>query len=138
MIKKRMICLVVSAITVVLLSGCSPTEGGASNIPAGVLWVRFAIANVNLKKKKRGLLSFTPGGFALRTLKDATGSTVLLNSAILEAELLDSYSGERLAALVDTQSAADAGKPASWDALEESLSFYAKRFRRRLDEAHGR
>lgn len=42
MTNKRINDLVVSAITVVLLNGCSPTEGGANDIPAGVLWVRTA------------------------------------------------------------------------------------------------
>lgn len=104
----------------------------------GVLWVRLAVAEVRLAKKKRSILNFTPAGFALRSIQDAAGKTVLLQSATLEAEVLDSHTGERLAVLVDRQSAATASKVESWDTLNETLAYYAKRFRSRLDKAHGR
>ena len=97
-----------------------------------VLAVRMAIANVKVKKKGRSLLNFTPMGFALYTVQDIAGANVNLADATIEVELLDSTTGERLGILVDQQKETASGKP-SWQVLEESLRFYAKRFRNRLD-----
>lgn len=98
-----------------------------------VLGVRIAVADVKTRKKGRTILNFTPAGFALYTLKDIAGANVILDDATVEVELIDSVSGERLGALVDQQKAT-AGK-ASWDNLEAALTFYAQRFRTRLDAA---
>ena len=98
-----------------------------------VLAVRMAIANVKVKKKGRSLLNFTPVGFALYTVQDVAGANVNLDDAVIEAELVDSTTGERLGILVDQQKETASGGKASWQALEESLRFYAKRFRNRLD-----
>ncbi len=122
----------------VLTNELEPEYPTVSKPGPGVLWVRLAVADVRLAKKKRSILNFTPAGFALRAIQDAAGTTVLLQSATLEAEMLDSHTGERLAVLVDRQSAATGSKVASWDTLNETLVFYAKRFRSRLDKAHGR
>ena len=101
-----------------------------------VLGVRLAIADVKIRKKGRTVLNFTPAGFALYTLKDIAGANVILDDAVIEAELVDSTTGERLGALVDQQKAT-AGKKASWASLEAALTFYAQRFRARLDAEHG-
>ncbi len=102
---------------------------------AGVLQVRIAIANITLKKKKRGILSFTPAGFALTTLKDIAGKRVIMDSAVIEAELTDSQSGEVLGLLVDDLSKTTGKKESqdSWEKLQKAFEFYAKRFRSRLD-----
>jgi len=102
----------------------------------GVLRVRLAITNVKMKKKKRGLLGYMPIGAAITALKDVAGKRIVLTDAAIEGELLDSESNDKLAILVDSQ-ASDAGKGKdSWDALEGTLTFYAKRFRQRLDAEH--
>ena len=103
-----------------------------------VLWVHMAIANVSMKKKKRHLLNYTPIGFGLYTLKDVAGANIKLENAVIEAELLDSVSGERLGALVDSQKATAKKGKASWKKLEEALTFYAQRFRARMDAEHGK
>jgi len=101
-----------------------------------VLLVSMAITNVKMKKKGRSLLNFTPVGFALYTVKDAAGANVILDDAVIEVELLDSSTGERLGILVDRQkSTAKKGK-ASWQELEKALTFYAQRFRQRMDADH--
>ncbi len=102
---------------------------------ADVLGVRLAIADVKTRKKGRTILNFTPAGFALYTLKDIAGGNVLLDDAVIEAELVDSTTGERLGALVDRQKAT-AGKKASWASLDAALTFYAQRFRARIDAEH--
>jgi hypothetical protein len=104
---------------------------------ADVLGVRLAIADVKTRKKGRTVLNFTPAGFALYTLKDIAGANVILDDAVIEAELVDSSTGERLGAIVDQQKAT-AGKKTSWGSLEAALTFYAQRFRARLDAEHGK
>ena len=103
-----------------------------SKAGANVLWVRLAVSNVRLKKKKRNLFHYLPAGAAIRAAQSAAGKTVLLTDATIEAELRDSQTGEVLGLLLDSDSARDAGK-ASWDGLTKSFEFYAKRFRDRLD-----
>lgn len=105
---------------------------------AGVLYARIALTNVLMKKKKRGLLSFTPVGLAVTTVQDIAGKRVSLKNAVFEAELLDGASGERLGVLVDRLGASSGEKEYSWDAVVAAADFYAKRFRSRLDAAHKR
>lgn len=103
----------------------------------GVLVVRFAITNIKMKKKKRGLLGYMPIGAAVTALKDVAGKRITLSDATIEAELLDGESGEQLGTLVDSlsESVSKDDKP-SWESLEQALIFYAKRFRSRLDAEH--
>ena len=89
---------------------------------ADVLGLRLAIAEVKTRKKGRTVLNFTPAGFALYTLKDIAGANVILNDAIIEAELVDSSTGERLGAIVDQQQAT-AGKKTSWASLDAALTY---------------
>jgi len=105
---------------------------------AGVLYVRIALTNVLVKKKKRGLLSFTPMGLALTAIQDIAGGRTSLKNAVFEAELVDGASGERLGVLVDELAKSGGKKEYSWDAVISAADFYAKRFRARLDEAHKR
>jgi len=37
----------------------------------GIMYVRFAVTNLYLKKKKRGLLSYTPMGFVVHSTMQA-------------------------------------------------------------------
>ena len=103
----------------------------------GVLIVRLAITNLKMKKKKRGLLGYMPIGAAITALKDIAGKRITLSDATIEAELLDGESGERLGTLVDSlsETVSKKDKP-SWASLEQALTFYAKRFRSRLDAEH--
>jgi hypothetical protein len=55
---------------------------------------------------------------------------------MIEAELIDSETNETIGLLVDTASSDTPEGEESWEALQESLSFYAKRLRKRLDAAH--
>jgi len=103
----------------------------------GVLIVRLAITNLKMKKKKRGLLGYMPIGAAITAMKDIAGKRITLSDATIEAELLDGESGERLGTLVDSlsETVSKKDKP-SWASLEQALTFYAKRFRSRLDAEH--
>jgi hypothetical protein len=102
----------------------------------GVLRARLAITNVKMKKKKRSVLGYMPIGAALTAVKDIAGLRVILSASMIEAELIDSETNETIGLLVDTSSSDTPEGKESWEALQESLTFYAKRFRKRLDAAH--
>ncbi len=102
----------------------------------GVLRARLAITNVKMKKKKRSVLGYMPIGAALTAVKDMAGLRVILSESMIEAELIDSETNETIGLLVDTASSDTPEGKDSWEALQDSLSFYAKRLRKRLDAAH--
>ena len=55
--------------------------------------------------------------------------------------MFDAQSGERLAVRVDTKplrSLDEEPKEMSWEAIEESLKVYAKRFRERVEQELGK
>lgn len=108
-----------------------------SRAGAGVAVARIAISGVKLKKKKRGLLGYTPIGFVATTAMDAAGKRLSLVDGTIEAEVLDGASGERVAVLVDFSFEKGEGDQ-DWGDLEARLRLYASRFRAQLDLAHGR
>jgi hypothetical protein len=101
----------------------------------GVLYLRAAITNVKVAKKKRGLLGYTPIGFVVGAVKEAAaGPSVSLKDAVLEIEMLDSTTGERLGVLVD-KAPKGAASELSWDAIAKTMGFYAERFKARMQAA---
>jgi hypothetical protein len=118
-----------------LLVNLEPDYPVVSQPGAGVLVVRLAITDVYAKKKKRGLLGYTPVGALAGA---ATGSyKANLKDATIEAELLDAQSQEQLGVLIDKLSVSKGGSDkTSWAEVTEALNFYAKRFRARMDAAH--
>ena len=103
------------------------------------LGLRLAITGVKLKKKKRGFLSFTPIGLVATAAQDEVASRTTLSDAVIEAELLDAKTGERLGVLVDQSLATEfKGETQSWDEIKSMLTFYAQRFKARLDKAHAK
>lgn len=81
-------------------------EGGYAVVEEpgpGVLYMRTALTELYLKKKKRGLMSYTPMGAVVKVGKDALSETLKKVDIIemsLEAELADSQSLEILGAVV--------------------------------------
>jgi hypothetical protein len=117
----------------VLLTNLEPDYPVVSRPGKGVLVVRLAITDVYAKKKKRGLLGYTPIGAVAGA---ATGAyrKVTLNDATIEAELMDAGSQDQLAVLVDKLSVSKGGADqTSWDDIHKALDYYAKRLRARLD-----
>ena len=81
------------------------------------------------------LSSLIPVSIALTYLKKAaTGKHMSVGQASVEAELLDSVSGERLMAGMDTRYGGKviSGKFDSWDDVKSAFSFWASRFNKRL------
>lgn len=101
----------------------------------GVLYVRAAITNVHLAKKKRGLLGYTPVGLVVTAAQDAAGARVSLKDAVLELELIDSTSNERVGVLVDKTPTTADQKDLSWNSVTSTFDFYANRFKSRLHAA---
>jgi len=103
-----------------------------------VLYVRFAISDVHLKKHKKGLLGYTPIGLVAGAAKSAMTSDftkkIDLKGLSIEMEVLDSSSEEQLAALLETRSGKK-DEPASWDELEAIIAVYSQRVACRLDNA---
>ncbi len=97
-----------------------------------VLYLRFAISNLQLKKKRKGLLSYTPVGIVAGVATSALTSDITkkidLKGLTIEMEVLDSSSHEQLAALLETRSGKKA-EPASWAELEALIAVYSQRMR---------
>ena len=98
----------------------------------GVVYMRAALTNVKLAKKKRGLLSYTPIGLVATAVADAAGARISLKDAAVEIEMLDSVTGERLGVLVDKAPTVAGSEALSWDSINEVFKFYAERFKARM------
>jgi len=97
---------------------------------AGPGTARVRVAITDLKKSKM-IQNIWPGSKLL-----GTG----LGGASLEAELIDSGSGEQIAALVESQlgNRLSLDGLSTWGDAKAIMDGWAKRFRGRLDEAHTR
>jgi hypothetical protein len=104
------------------------------------LYIRVAVTDVQIVKKHRSLLAYTPVGFVVDTgvkaLQDFMGKYDLLDVA-LEVEFLDSVEQKSLAAAVlQRGKSADARKPISFDALVAVTSELGERCACRVDNSH--
>ena len=102
----------------------------------GVLLIRIALTNFKVKKKRHRLFSSDSSWNTRRTDRDKSGKTISLDEAVLEVELLDSTTRERLGILIDREVNVSDNNPPSWDQLMHTLRFYARRFKNRLDSYH--
>jgi hypothetical protein len=69
--------------------------------------------------------------------KAASGDNLGTGEAGTEIELLDSLTGERLAAAMDRRQGGKGVFRGKWEDTKEAFDFWAKRFRQRLDEVRG-
>lgn len=116
--------------------------GSLANLNApeeGSLTIRVAFADVMMQKKKRGFMSYTPAGFLVHATKQAMASVTSnfnLKSATIEIEIIDSITGEVLAAAVEPRGTADSSAAeTSWEDLQAYLSLVGKRVACRLHNA---
>lgn len=65
------------------------------------------------------------------------GTGLRIEAVTVEAEFLDSATGERLFAAVERGKARDEGDRTSWDAVSRIFAGWAQRLRAALDAAHG-
>jgi hypothetical protein len=111
-----------------------------------VLYLRLAVGDLMLQKKKRPILAYIPVGAVVYAVKklatDVTGKIDLKNMKI-EGEALDSVSGEQFAALITSRGSlsvksaqsGDSAKPLTWDEVHGLFGVIGKRVRCRLDNA---
>ncbi len=106
----------------------------------GVLRVRVAITEVKPSKPVANTMStiIPVGMVAAGATKAISGDNLGTGEASTEFELLDSLSGERLAAAVDRRQGGKAVFRGKWEDTKDAFDFWAKRFRARLDEARGK
>lgn len=111
---------------------------------ANVLYVRLAVGDLMMQKKKRPILAYIPVGavvYAAKNLASEVTSKINLTNMKIEGEILDSVSLEQFGALTASRGslsaagAATAEKPVSWEELETLFSTVGKRLRCRLDNA---
>jgi len=109
-----------------------------------VLYIRWAITDLYLQKKKRGFLSYTPIGMVVHATKSAAVRDLWKKIDIvelsLELETTDLVTGEILAAAITVQQGVRKSKGAkaevvSWQAMEALFATIGERFRCQLSNA---
>lgn len=94
----------------------------------GVALVNFAIVDLKMKNKKRGVLGYTPVGFVVTSAANAAGARLTMSGAKIQAESVDSVSGAVLTlSQVDEIQQLDAEKEMTWGDIELTLKSFANR-----------
>jgi hypothetical protein len=103
----------------------------------GVMRVRVAITDMKPSNPTANTLSsIIPVGLVVAGATKAVSDDNLgTGEAATEIELLDSQSGERLAAAVDRRQGGKMAFRGKWEDTKQAFDYWAKRFRQRLDEA---
>jgi hypothetical protein len=121
-------------------------EGGyqvADQVGPSVVFVRWAITDLYLKKKKRNILSYTPVGFVIHTTAQAAIRDLWRKIDIvelkIELEFIDGANGNLLGAFVTERGARKAKgqkqELVSWEELDAAMKTIGTRARCHLDNA---
>jgi hypothetical protein len=104
----------------------------------GVLRIRTAITDVVPGKPVANTLSsIIPIGVAINIIKKSTTDTSLaVGQASIEMELLDSLTGERMAAAIDRREGGKQVVSGKWSAIEEAFDNWAKKLHGFLNLRH--
>jgi hypothetical protein len=108
----------------------------------GTLYVRMAVTDLQIARKSRSLLAYTPVGFvvdsAVKALQAFMDKYNIIDMS-LQVEIMDSASREVLAeAVLQRGKSADVNKPIPFDAMVVATNELGERFACRLDNAHVR
>ncbi len=105
----------------------------------GVLRVRVAISGLKPGKPVSNTMSsIIPIGMAVAGItKQASDDNLGTGEAATEMEVLDSVTGDRLAAAVDRRQGGKMAFRGKWEDTKQAFDHWAKRFRMRLDEVRG-
>jgi hypothetical protein len=115
---------------------------GVTQTPGpGVIYLRLALTDLQMKKKKRGVLGYTPIGFVAKPFIDAMKDLMEkydIMSMAIQAELTDSQSGEVLGAIVAERGGMgknDKPMRIDFEELDAQMKDFSGRVRCRLDNA---
>jgi hypothetical protein len=109
-----------------------------------VLYVRLAVGDLMVQKKKRPVVAYIPVGavvYAAKNLASEVTGKVDVKNMKIEGEVLDSVTLEQFGAMtasrgaLSTASAGKAAEPVSWTALNDLFGLVGQRLRCRLDNA---
>lgn len=102
----------------------------------GVLRVRVAITELKPSKPLANTMStIVPVGIVLAgATKATTGDNLGTGEAGTEFEMIDSVTGERLAAAVDRRQGGKGVFRGEWEDTKDAFDYWAQTFRKRLDE----
>ncbi len=105
----------------------------------GVVLIRAAITNVKAKRPKPKWYNYNPIGGIAYGVKRIGYHDIILSDAVMELEVLDSESGEILAALADSGVGINkqGQTKRTWEDVEKTLEFYANRFHERIERTLG-
>lgn len=116
-------------------------NGGYNVVEAagpGIIYIRLALTDLQLKKKKRGILGYTPIGAVVKLGRDALEDMMekydIMNMAI-QAELTDSQTHDVLAAAVAVRGGGEKPVRIDFDQLDAEMADFGSRLRCRLDNA---
>jgi hypothetical protein len=110
----------------------------------GTLYLRTALTDVYIRKNKRGMLSYTPVGAAVKGVSDMTSDAIDKTTLVemkLEGELQDSDSGQVLFAFImqrgerKDKTTHTEEQAASWEATGQIAETLGRRLACRLDNA---
>ncbi len=115
-------------------------SGGYAIVDApgpNVLYIKIAVTDLSLERKKRRLLAYTPIGFVVKlgadSLRDMMQKYDIMGSAI-QGQVSDSTTQSVMAEVVGLRG--DNGKRAEFSDLEADAKGFASRLRCRLDNSH--
>jgi hypothetical protein len=117
------------------------SAGGYNVVQAagpGVLYVRVALTDLEMKKKKRGVLGYTPIGFVVKAGADAVKQMMDkydIMSMAIQAELTDSQSNDVLGALVAERGGGEKPVRIDFEQLDSQMKEFGARLRCRLDNS---
>jgi len=106
----------------------------------GVLYVRIALTDLELQKKKRGILAYTPIGavvkFGVDSLKDFQSKFDIMNM-VFQMEIVDSVTNQVFGQYVAVRGGGAKPVRMDFDQVKANMDEFGERLRCRLDNAHG-
>jgi hypothetical protein len=128
--------LLVNYLYVALYNALSTDYSMVNEPGPDVMRVRCAITEAHADSPVRDILStVTPAGLGISYAKKfITGTHSGVGVVSIEGELLDSVSGQRLAAVVDRRAGTKSllGKPTRWGDVQDAFNFWARRMQTNL------
>ena len=103
-----------------------------------VMYLRVAVTNLKLKKRKKKVFNYLPVGLVVGGVRGAATTDIAkkadLGSLVFELEAFDSVTNERLVAIIDSLGD-NAESPVTWDELEAYMVMYGRRIQCHFDNA---